>query len=72
MSKGTLVSTDCSDSEPLASASVRPLAVVTGPLSGIGYQLARKFAQAGYDLLIVSDNAAKLAAAAEQLVQHRE
>jgi len=34
--------------------STRPLAVVTGASSGIGYELARQFAQNGYDLLIVS------------------
>src|SRR5581483_5331583 len=35
--------------------STRPFAVVTGASSGIGYELARQFAQHGYDLLIVSD-----------------
>jgi short-subunit dehydrogenase len=33
----------------------RPLAVVTGASSGIGYELARCCAQNGYDLLIVAD-----------------
>ena len=32
------------------------LAVVTGASSGIGYELAAQFAQAGYDLLIVAEN----------------
>src|ERR1700712_864300 len=41
----------------------RPLALVTGASSGIGYQLAIQFAQNGYDLLIVSDtNAVREAA----------
>src|ERR1051326_1015720 len=35
--------------------SSRPLAVVTGASTGIGYELARQFAQHGYDLLICSD-----------------
>lgn len=32
----------------------RPLAVVTGASSGIGYELARVFANNGYDLIVVS------------------
>jgi len=35
--------------------STRPFAVVTGASSGIGYELARQFAEHGYDLLICSD-----------------
>lgn len=35
--------------------SVRPFAVVTGASSGIGYELAKQFAQNDYDLLIVAD-----------------
>lgn len=34
----------------------RPLAAVTGALSGIGYELARQFAEHGYDLLAVADD----------------
>jgi short-subunit dehydrogenase len=34
----------------------RPLAVVTGASSGIGYELARQFAQHGYDLLIAAED----------------
>lgn len=30
----------------------RPLAVVTGTSSGIGYELADLFAEAGYDLIV--------------------
>ncbi|MBW4417635.1 MAG: SDR family NAD(P)-dependent oxidoreductase [Myxacorys californica WJT36-NPBG1] len=35
----------------------RPLAVVTGASKGIGYELARQFAQNGFDLLITSTGA---------------
>jgi len=35
--------------------TVRPLAVVTGASSGIGYELARLFAEDGYDLIIAAD-----------------
>ena len=37
------------------ATSARPLAVVTGASSGIGYELARCCAQHGYDLLIAAD-----------------
>src|SRR4051794_19186812 len=33
----------------------RPLAIVTGASSGIGYELARLCAQNGYDLVIAAD-----------------
>lgn len=33
----------------------RPLAVVTGASSGIGYELARQFAEHGFDLLITAE-----------------
>ena len=36
--------------------STRPFAVVTGASSGIGYELARQFADHGYDLLITSQH----------------
>jgi short-subunit dehydrogenase len=44
----------------------RPFAVITGASSGIGYQLARVFAQNGFDLLIASAGEGLLDAA-EQL-----
>jgi len=34
----------------------RPLAAVTGASSGIGYELARQFARAGYDLVVCSED----------------
>ncbi len=47
--------------------SSRPLAVVTGASSGIGLELARQFAQNGYDLVINSEDAGGLEAAAQSL-----
>jgi uncharacterized protein len=38
------------------SASNRPLAVVTGASSGIGYELAKQFAQNGFDLVITAND----------------
>ena len=43
--------TDASSTE----TSLRPLAVVTGASSGIGYELAKLFAEDGYDLIIAAD-----------------
>jgi len=45
------------------SDSIRPLAVVTGASSGIGFELARCAARAGYDLVVAADEAAIEAAA---------
>lgn len=41
--------------ETTAAEAVRPLAVVTGASSGIGYELARLFADDGYDLIVAAD-----------------
>lgn len=44
----------------------RPLALVTGASSGIGLELARQFAGAGFDLVVTAEDG-ELAGAAEQL-----
>jgi uncharacterized protein len=46
--------------------NTKPLAVVTGASSGIGFELAKVFADNGYDLLITAEDS-RLEAAAEQL-----
>jgi uncharacterized protein len=45
--------------------SSRPLAVVTGASSGIGYELARQFAEAGFDLVVAAEDDELHAAARE-------
>jgi short-subunit dehydrogenase len=45
----------------------RPLAVVTGASSGIGYEIARKLAEVGYDVVAASSNRHKLTHAAETI-----
>jgi uncharacterized protein len=49
-----------------ALGETRPLAVVTGASSGIGFELAKVFAENGFDLLVNAENG-RLAVAAEQL-----
>jgi len=41
----------------------KPLAVITGASSGVGYELAKQFAKNGYDLIIISENPAIVEAA---------
>jgi uncharacterized protein len=48
------------------SNATRPLAVVTGASSGIGYSLAEEFARRGYDLVIAAEDAG-IDGAAERL-----
>jgi short-subunit dehydrogenase len=58
------------DSNPqLHSSPVRPLAVVTGASSGIGYSLAKCCADSGFDLLIAADES-EIEAAAKHLRDH--
>lgn len=42
-------------SQPIIAGGVRPLSVVTGASSGIGYELAKLCAQDGFDLVIAAD-----------------
>lgn len=50
---------------PPETAETRPLAVVTGAASGIGFEVAKVFAQSGFDLLIMGkDNQIREAAKA--------
>jgi uncharacterized protein len=41
----------------MESTLTRPLAVVTGASNGIGYELAKQFAQNGFDLLVTATGA---------------
>jgi short-subunit dehydrogenase len=50
------------------ATQARPYAVVTGASAGIGFDLAREYADHGYDLLIAADDA-EIADAAEKLRQ---
>jgi short-subunit dehydrogenase len=50
----------------MATEQSRPLAVITGASSGIGFELARVFAEEGFDLLIAAEDA-ELTAAQESL-----
>lgn len=49
---------------PDLSSDLKPLAVITGGSSGIGFELARQFAENGHDLVIVAEHPGKLAEAA--------
>lgn len=48
-------------------AGLRPVVLITGASEGIGYALARQFARAHNDLLLVARTASNLAVAAERL-----
>lgn len=45
----------------------REVAVVTGASSGIGFELARQFAEQGFDLIVNSADAERLRSAAEEI-----
>ena len=55
--------------EPTTVPPGRPLALVTGASSGIGFELARQFAQHGYDLVVNAEND-EIEQAAQQLREH--
>jgi short-subunit dehydrogenase len=50
-----------------AFASLRPMTVVTGGSEGIGYALARRFAAAGHDLVLIARHVDPLAEAARRI-----
>jgi len=52
----------------MSSPTDTPLAVVTGASSGIGLELAKQFAEHGFDLVVAAEDA-ELQPAAEQLAQ---
>ena len=47
------------------TTSNKPLAVVTGASSGIGYELAKQFATNGFDLIVAAEDEAIATAAGE-------
>ncbi|MGA0606701.1 SDR family NAD(P)-dependent oxidoreductase [Phenylobacterium sp. VNQ135] len=49
------------------ASGLRPLAVVTGGSKGIGFELAREFAEHGYDLVICAEDVGVLGEAAQAL-----
>lgn len=49
----------------MTSSGTRPLAAVTGASSGIGLELAREFAEHGFDLVIAAENVGVETAAAQ-------
>jgi short-subunit dehydrogenase len=51
-----------------SATTPRPLALVTGASSGIGLELARQFAENGFDLVVTAEDA-ELAAAAREVEQ---
>ncbi|MCJ2088492.1 SDR family NAD(P)-dependent oxidoreductase [Methylobacterium sp. E-005] len=51
----------------MPSDTSRPFAVITGGSNGIGFELARQFAENGHDVLIAAQDEAHLAEAAQRL-----
>src|SRR5437763_16739877 len=63
---GYLRWTRTTQENPMASNPTRPLALVTGASSGIGLELARQFADNGFDLVIAAEDE-ELASAVTEL-----
>ncbi|WP_072803825.1 SDR family NAD(P)-dependent oxidoreductase [Rhodococcoides yunnanense] len=53
--------------EPVSPRKLRPVALVTGPTSGLGAGYARHLAARGYDLVLVARNELKLRSLADDL-----
>lgn len=49
------------------SPDYKPVALVTGASSGIGYELARKFAESGFDVIMSAEEGERLRDAADKL-----
>src|SRR5688500_13433901 len=65
--RATVTRAPGSGSEPgMNASSSRPLAIVTGGSSGIGFELAREFAENGFDL-VVNASGERIADAAREL-----
>ena len=45
------------------STGIRPLAIVTGASTGVGYELAKRCAEAGFDLVVAADDGNQVLAA---------
>lgn len=52
---------------PATAAQDRPMSLVTGASSGIGFELARKLAEVGYDVIMVASDRGKLTEAAHSI-----
>ena len=65
MSESTNDTTTTTTTSTTSGRSDRPLAAVTGASSGIGLELAKQFAEHGYDVIVNAEDTELLTAAAE-------